>query len=201
MRTKHAPSIHPGTPAHEELVELFAQLLRALGFDTLHEHLNGTPRRLARLYAELLRGYDELDFDFTTFEPTTRDMIISKDIRFHSLCSHHLVPFFGVCHIGYIPKKEEEGGKMAGLSKIARTVQHFAARLQVQETLTQEVANFLNDRLNPLGVVVVVEATHLCQEMRGVRTSSTMITSAVRGIFLEESTGLAKSEFFRLIGK
>ncbi|HEX6685922.1 MAG TPA: GTP cyclohydrolase I FolE [Candidatus Limnocylindrales bacterium] len=151
-------------------------LLRALGQDVDSQHLEDTPRRVAAAYAELLTPQP---FALTTFlnEEGYDEMVLVRDISFQSLCQHHLLPFHGVAHVGYLPS-----ARIVGLSKLARVVEHFARRLQVQERLTQQIADCLDENLRPKGVGVVLEAEHQCMSMRGVRSPGTRtITSALCG--------------------
>ncbi len=155
--------------------------------DAVGEHVDAqgtrdTPERVARMYDELLAGY-KIDpvqlINGALFDVEYDEMVIVKDIGFHSLCEHHLLPFYGQAHVGYLPSK-----KVIGLSKIPRIVDIFARRLQVQERMTLQVATFLDDAIRPMGVGVVVEATHLCAVMRGVKKpGSVMVTSSLRGLF------------------
>jgi GTP cyclohydrolase I len=157
-------------------------ILSEIGEDADRAGLVGTPGRVRRMYGELTAGYamdpDEV-LNEAVFDVTYSEMVIVKDIPFHSLCEHHLLPFAGSAAVAYIPD-----GRVIGLSKIPRVVEMYALRLQVQERLTQQVADFLMERLAPKGVAVVVEATHLCASMRGVRKPGmVMTTSAVLGLF------------------
>jgi GTP cyclohydrolase I len=182
--------VEPDLPAAERAV---ADLLRALGKDPSHEHLADTPRRVARCYAELI---SPREFDLTTFanDEGYDEMVLAKAIPIQSLCEHHLLPFHGVAHVGYLP-----GDRILGLSKLARVVELFARDLQVQERLTQQVANWLHDNLAPKGVGVVIEAEHLCMSLRGVRaTGSRTVTSALHGLLREEPG--TRHEFFILTG-
>src|SRR4051794_28874595 len=168
-------------------------LLVALGQDPDDEHLADTPRRVAKAYAELLTPRD---FDLTTFPNTEGydELVLARDIPFESLCAHHMLPFHGVAHVGYIP-----GDRILGLSKLARVVELFGRGLQVQERLTQQVAGWLAEHLEPKGVGVVIEAEHLCMSMRGVRaTGSRTVTSAVHGLL--RTDGRSRQEFFTLTG-
>jgi GTP cyclohydrolase I len=170
-----------------------ADLLRALGQDPRRPHLADTPRRVAAAYAELLTPRA---FDLTTFpnDEGYDELILARDIPFQSLCEHHLLPFHGVAHVGYLP-----GDRIVGLSKLARVVELFACGLQVQERLTQQVADWLDDALAPRGTGVVLEAEHLCMSMRGVRASgSRTVTSAVHGLLRDDSR--SRQEFFSLTG-
>jgi GTP cyclohydrolase I len=158
------------------------EILVEIGEDPDRDGLARTPERMHRMYAELTAGYrvdpDRL-INGAVFDVDYSEMVVVKDIPFYSLCEHHLLPFFGTASVAYIPK-----GRVIGLSKVPRIVEMYARRLQVQERLTQQVADFLQERLQPQGVGVVMEATHLCAVMRGVRKPGTiMITSAVLGIF------------------
>jgi GTP cyclohydrolase I len=158
------------------------------------ESQKNTPDRIKRFMQELK---DKQDFKFTVFDNDKHynDMVILKNINFMSFCSHHLLPFTGIAHVGYIPAQD---GKICGISKLARTVDKFASMPQLQERMTYEIANFLVEKLEPEGVIVVVEATHMCISERGVKkTESIMITSAVRGIFKTDEN--VKEEFLKLI--
>jgi GTP cyclohydrolase I len=166
-----------------KIVEGVRLILEGIGEDPGREGLKGTPERVARLYAEALQGMeqDATEFFAVTFEEGHREMVLVKDIPFYSLCEHHLVPFFGLAHVAYLPGA---AGKICGLSKLARTVDVFAHRLQVQERLTGQIANTLVECLEPDGVIVVIEAEHLCMSMRGVKKpGAKTLTSAVRGAF------------------
>ncbi len=177
-------------PAAERAV---AALLRALGRDPASAHLAETPRRVADAYAELLTGRQ---FDLTTFpnDDGYDGLVLARQVPVHSLCEHHLLPFTGVAHIGYLP-----GERILGLSKLARVLELFARDLQVQERLTQQVADWLQENLAPRGVGVVVEASHLCMSLRGVRAEgSRTITSALHGALREDPR--TRAEFFALTG-
>jgi GTP cyclohydrolase I len=171
-------------------------LLDALGENPGRDGLLRTPARVAAFYAEVLAGAEDdpaahLDVQF---EMGHREMIMVRDIPFSSLCEHHLVPFIGRAHVAYIPGPD---GRITGLSKLARLVDGFAHRLQVQERLTTQVAETLVDRLNPAGVVVVIEAEHLCMTMRGVKKPGSLtVTSAVRGIFEHDAASRAEAMAF-----
>jgi GTP cyclohydrolase I len=163
-------------------------LLRALGEDPDREGLRETPERVARAYAEALAGLDQTPADVlgTRFDIEHEELILVKDIELWSYCEHHLVPFTGVAHVGYIPGPAKQ---IVGLSKLARLVDVYAKRFQVQERLTTQIADALVDALNPGGVIVVIEAEHLCMTMRGVRKpGSKTVTSAVRGQLARAST-------------
>jgi GTP cyclohydrolase I len=163
------------------------ELLAAVGEDPTREGLLNTPTRVARMYEELLGGYrtDPLKLiNGALFDVEYDDMVIVKDIEFSSLCEHHMLPFIGHAHVAYIPR-----GKVIGLSKIPRIVDMFARRLQVQERMTRQIANFLNEVLDARGVAVVVEGKHMCSMMRGVKKhDSNMTTSTMLGTFRENET-------------
>jgi GTP cyclohydrolase I len=168
-------------------------LLVALGRDPHDVHLADTPRRVADAYAELLTPEP---FDLTTFpnDEGYDELVLARDIPFRSLCQHHMLPFHGVAHVGYIP-----GERILGLSKLARVVERFAADLQVQERLTQQVADWLADQVEPKGVGVVLEAEHLCMSLRGVKAhGSRTVTSAVHGLLRDDAR--SRQEFFALTG-
>ncbi|MER5263634.1 GTP cyclohydrolase I FolE [Actinosynnema sp. NPDC002837] len=170
-----------------------ADLLAALGKDPASEHLADTPRRVADAYAEMLTPRD---FDLTTFpnEEGYDELVLARGIPVQSLCEHHLLPFQGVAHVGYLP-----GARILGLSKLARVVELFARDLQVQERLTKQVADWLQEHLVPRGVGVVVEAEHLCMSLRGVRaTGSRTVTSAMLGALRDDPR--TRQEFFALTG-
>ena len=175
--------------------ELVAEMIRRLGDDPDREGLKRTPERVAESMAFLTQGYGMKSEDVINgalFEECHRNMVLVKDIEMYSLCEHHILPFFGKVHIAYIPK-----GKIVGLSKTARLVEVFARRLQVQERLTEQIAQAMWERVEPEGVGVVVEAFHLCMMMRGVqKQNSKTITSAMRGSFLEDQK--TRDEFLRL---
>ena len=177
-------------PAAEQAV---VALLRALGRDPVDAHLADTPRRVADAFAELLTPPP---FDLTTFpnDEGYNELVMATAIPVQSLCEHHLLPFVGVAHIGYLP-----GERILGLSKLARVLDLFARDLQVQERLTQQVANWLQDNLDPRGVGVVIEAEHLCMSLRGVRArGARTTTSALHGVLREDAR--TRSEFFALSG-
>ena len=170
-----------------------ADLLVALGHDPTNEHLVDTPRRVTRAFAELLTPRA---FDLTTFpnDEGYDELVLARDIPFQSLCEHHMLPFHGTAHVGYIP-----ADRILGLSKLARVVELFSRALQVQERLTQQVADWLDENLQPKGVGVVIEAEHLCMSHRGVRAQgSRTITSAVHGLLREDAR--SRQEFFALAG-
>ena len=174
------------------------ELLAAMGEDPAREGLRETPARVARAYAELTQGLRQRPEDVlsTTFDLGHDEMVLVRDIELWSMCEHHLVPFTGVAHVGYIPA---ESGKITGLSKLARLVDVFSKRPQVQERLTTQVADALMDILEARGCIVVIEAEHLCMTMRGVRKAGARtITSAVRGVMHNAAT---RSEAMALINR
>jgi len=172
-------------------------IIEAIGEDPLREGVKGTPRRVAEMYAELFSGLDadpkaELAVDF---EEGYEEMVILRGIPFYSMCEHHLLPFYGVAHVGYIPSP---GGRVVGVSKLARVVEICARRPQLQERMTQQVADAIFEALQPAGVAVVIQAEHLCMVMRGIKKpGTTVITSSVRGNF--RSKVATRSEFLSLI--
>jgi|TARA_Y100000296_G_scaffold26582_1_gene31269 GTP cyclohydrolase I len=166
------------------------EFLELISDDPDREGLKNTPLRVAKLWTEFMSPEP---FELTTFENYEYDqMIISKGIKFHSFCEHHLIPFFGTCGIGYIPDE-----KLVGLSKLARTVDKFSRRLNTQEYMTQDIADFLWTNLKPIGLGVIVKGRHLCQEMRGIKKEGQMITSTLKGVMLDKPE--AKSEFMKLV--
>jgi GTP cyclohydrolase I len=172
--------------------------LESIGENPDRDGLRDTPARVARMYDELTAGY-HVDpaklINGALFEVEYSEMVIVKDIDFYSLCEHHLLPFYGKAHIAYLPKK-----KVLGLSKIPRIVEMFARRLQVQERMTQQIADFLEEVVKPLGVAVVVEGVHMCSMMRGVKkANATMITSALSGAF--KNNPKTRSEFMEHLGR
>lgn len=180
----------------EEIKEHYSSIISALGEDVDREGLVKTPERASKAMQFLTQGY-QMDaqkiLQSAMFKEETSNMVLVKDIELYSLCEHHILPFYGKVHVAYIPN-----GHIVGLSKIPRVVDVFARRLQVQERLTNQVLNAIQDALNPLGVAVVVEAAHMCMMMRGVEKQNSMTTtSAFTGIFKEMET---RSEFLRLIG-
>jgi GTP cyclohydrolase I len=176
--------------------ELIRQLIVSLGEDPAREGLLHTPRRVDQSLRALTSGYQANIDDIINgalFAVEYNEMVIVRDIAFYSLCEHHLLPFFGKCHVAYIPD-----GRVIGLSKIPRLVDVFARRLQVQERLTLQVAETIRDRVQPLGVAVVMEATHLCMAMRGVeKQNSLTTTSAMLGVFHEDAR--TRHEFLELL--
>jgi GTP cyclohydrolase I len=177
-------------PAAERAV---TDLLVALGQDPADPHTADTPRRVAAAYAELL---SPRPFNLTTFpnDEGYDELVLARDIPFHSLCQHHMLPFTGIAHVGYLP-----GDRILGLSKLARVVELFARGLQVQERLTKQVADWLQEHLQPKGVGVVIEAEHLCMSLRGVQAEgSRTVTSALQGLLREDHR--SRAEFFSLTG-
>lgn len=180
----------------QRLEGLFKELLEVIGEDPSREGLVKTPSRAAKAFLDFTHGYkQDLDtvLNQAVFTEEFEDMVVVRNIEMYSLCEHHLVPFFGTVHVGYIPN-----GKIVGLSKIARLVEMFSRRLQVQERLTHEVAQAIDDAINPRGVAVVIEARHLCMMSRGVeKQHSSMVTSAVLGAFRDDRA--TRQEFLDLI--
>jgi GTP cyclohydrolase I len=200
-----APDPLPARPAHLRVVrgrdgvdvpaaeQAVAALLRALGRDPVDAHLADTPRRVADAFAELLTPPP---FDLTTFpnDEGYNELVMATAIPVQSVCEHHLLPFVGVAHVGYLP-----GDRILGLSKLARVVEHFACRPQVQERLTKQVADWLADQLRPKGVGVVIEAEHSCMTLRGVQAvGSSTVTSTMLGVLREDAR--SRQEFFALTG-
>ena len=181
---------------HKAIEGAVRTILTAIGEDPDRDGLVSTPERVARMFAEVCSGLHEDPAHHlqTTFEADHDEMVMVRDIPMYSLCEHHLIPFHGVAHIAYIPGKD---GRITGLSKLARLVDGFAHRPQVQERLTSQVADALVTALDPRGVLVVVEAEHLCMSMRGVRKPGAVtVTSAVRGIFKESAPTRAEAMSF-----
>ncbi|MDR1339330.1 MAG: GTP cyclohydrolase I FolE [Prevotellaceae bacterium] len=181
-----------------QLGDLYARIIELLGEDVAREGLLKTPKRVARAMQFLTQGYD-IDptaiLNSAKFKEDYRQMVLVKDIEMYSLCEHHMLPFYGKAHVAYIPN-----GYITGLSKIARIVDAFSRRLQVQERLTLEIRDCIHNTLNPLGVAVVVEAAHMCMQIRGIqKQNSTTVTSAFTGIFLKDCR--TREEFIHLIGK
>ena len=178
----------------EEAIRL---LLEGIGEDVNREGLKDTPARVARMYEEICGGMGKSPKEHLekTFAADSNEMVIEKDITFHSSCEHHLMPFFGKVHIGYIPD-----GKVVGLSKLARTVEVYARRLQIQELMTAQIADAIMEYLQPKGVIVMVEAEHMCMSMRGVKKpGSQTVTLATRGQFSEDE-GI-KNTFLNLVSR
>jgi GTP cyclohydrolase IA len=184
------PTARIDLPAAERAAR---DLLEALGADLEHEGMRDTPRRVAAAYAELLTP---ADFNLTTFPNDEHydELVLARDIPFHSLCMHHLLPFHGVAHVGYLP-----GDRIIGLSKLARVVELFARDLQVQERLTTQVADWLEEHLAPKGVGVVIEAEHMCMSLRGVqKPGARTMTSALHGLVRDDPR--TRQEFLALAG-
>lgn len=179
--------------AREQAIET---LLMTIGEDPKREGLKDTPSRVARMYDEIFSGYSQNPIDILgrVFEEENhQEMVIVKDIQFYSHCEHHMVPFFGKVHIGYLPN-----GRVVGISKLARLVQCYAKRLQIQERMTSEIADAIETCLGAAGVAVVIEAEHLCMAMRGVKSpGTTTVTSAMRGAFKDNPE--TRAEFLELI--
>ena len=199
MNTKNlSETLLPALKEDERLESLIRNLLVELGEDPGREGLDHTPQRVASSLRFLTKGYQE-DVDQVLngalYEVAHDEMIIVRDIEVFSLCEHHLLPFFGKCHVAYIPAR-----KVIGLSKIARLVDVFARRLQIQERLTNQLAQVLMEKVNPLGVGVIIEAQHLCMVMRGVqKQNSVAVTSAMLGVFRDKKQ--TRDEFLALVRK
>jgi GTP cyclohydrolase IA len=178
--------------------QLFSGLIQEIGEDVTREGLVDTPKRAAAAFRFLNNGYNrslENVLNNAVFEADTEDMVIVKDIELYSLCEHHLLPFIGKCHVAYLPQ-----GKVIGLSKVARIIDMYARRLQIQERLTNQIATALQQAINPAGVAVVIEAKHLCMMMRGVeKQNSVMTTSSMLGLFRKQIS--TRSEFLNLINR
>jgi GTP cyclohydrolase IA len=179
----------------EEAVRL---ILEAVGEDPNREGLLDTPKRVAKMYEEVFSGLtiDPKEYFETIFSEDHEELVLVKDIPFYSMCEHHLVPFHGIAHVAYVPKD----GKVAGLSKLARVVEAVSRRPQLQERITSTVADTIMETLEPHGVMVVVEAEHMCMTMRGVKKpGAKTVTSAVRGVYVTDSN--ARREILSYIGK
>ena len=189
---EHAPATDLAAVPFRELV---AEMIRRLGDDPGRAGMLRTPERVAEAMAFLTKGYAESPetvLNDALFDEAHQNMVLVKDIELYSLCEHHLLPFFGKAHVAYVPN-----GRIVGLSKVARLVEVFARRFQVQERLTEQIAQALWETTQPQGVAVVIEAYHLCMMMRGVeKQNSKTITSAMRGVFLEDQR--TRDEFLRL---
>lgn len=183
---------------HDAIEESITNILRAVGEDPEREGLQRTPHRVAKAYDELLTGYrtdPAALINGAIFDVEYDDMVIVRDIEYYSMCEHHMLPFIGKAHVAYIPNK-----KVIGLSKIPRIVDMFAQRLQVQERMTRQIANFINDVLEPKGVAVVMDGVHMCSMIRGVKKcSSGMTTSAMLGCFRENDT--TRAEFMAHVNR
>jgi len=182
---------------HDRIARAVKEILSAIGEDPDRNGLLDTPQRVARMYAEICGGLREepathLD---TTFEVSHDEIIVVRDIPFYSICEHHLSPFFGKAHLAYLPEKD---GRITGLSKLARLVDGYAKRPQVQERLAGEIADAIDDKLSPRGTAVVIEAEHLCMSMRGIKKpGARTVTSSMRGIFRENPA--SREEVLNLI--
>jgi GTP cyclohydrolase I len=180
-----------------KIKEAISSVIKAIGEDPQREGLMGTPERIADMYNELFSGInmDAKSELIVGFEVGHREMVILRDIPFYSMCEHHLLPFYGVAHVGYIPNAE---GRVVGVSKLARVVEIFAKRPQLQERMTSQIADAICEALQPDGVAVVVQAEHLCMTMRGIKKpGSNVITSATRGLFRSRSA--TRAEFLSLV--
>ncbi|MCI0499605.1 MAG: GTP cyclohydrolase I FolE [Planctomycetales bacterium] len=174
----------------ERIEKAVLEILHAVGEDPAREGLKGTPGRVARMYAELLEGmrHEPAEHVKSIFHEQYDEIVLLRDIPFYSMCEHHLMPFIGKAHVAYLPD-----GQVLGVSKLARIVDSFARRLQLQERLTSQIADFLMQNLKPLGVAVVLEAAHSCTAIRGIRKpGATMVTSALRGIFKKDPRSRAE---------
>lgn len=179
-----------------KIQQAVAMILEAIGEDPCREGLIDTPKRVANMYEEIFAGIDSnphelLQVSFTEYHD---ELVLIKDIPLYSMCEHHFLPFYGRAHVAYIPR----GGKVVGISKLARVAEAYALRPQLQERLTSQIADCINNTLNPFGTAVVIEAEHMCMTMRGVRKPGALtVTSAVRGIF--ETRSETRAEVFSLI--
>ena len=180
-------------PCKQVIADGVSSMLKTIGSEVDAQGTADTPKRVANMYDELLEGYSINPVELLNgamFDVEYDEMVVVKDIDFYSLCEHHMLPFYGKAHVGYLPNE-----KVIGLSKIPRLVEMFARRLQVQERMTQQIASKLEELIQPAGIGVVVEAQHLCAAMRGVRKpNTTMTTSAVRGLFKKNAS--TREEFF-----
>ena len=179
----------------ERIKKAVIEIFEAIGEDPGREGLRDTPRRIAGMYAEVFSGLavDATEYLRVGFEVAHDEMVILRNIPFYSMCEHHFLPFHGEAHVGYVPD-----GRVVGISKLARTVEAFARRPQIQEVLTTQIAEAIMDCLHPDGVAVVIEAEHLCMTMRGVqKPGSRLVTSAMRGMFRQSS--VTRSEFLALV--
>lgn len=192
--TGQAETMTVGPPTDEPRIEAAVrELLAAIGEDPDRDGLLATPGRVARMYTEVTAGMreDPVEHLGTLFEADHDEIVLVRDIAFSSMCEHHMLPFMGVAHLGYVPGP---GGKVIGLSKLARLVDGYAKRLQVQERLTTQIVNAIQDAMNPVGAIVVLEAEHLCMAIRGVQKPGTLtVTSAVRGLFREDPRSRAEA--------
>ena len=181
----------------DKIRKAITSIIEAIGEDPKRGGLKGTPRRVAEMYAELFGGIDKDPQKemAVVYEEGHREMVVVRGIPFYSMCEHHLLPFYGTAHIGYIP---DEDGRIVGISKLARVVEIIARRPQVQERMTSEIADAIMDGLNPAGVAVVVQGEHMCMIMRGIKKAgSNIVTSAIRGGFRTHPE--TRAEFFSLV--
>jgi len=180
----------------EKMEDLITDILKLVGEDPNREGLVKTPHRVAKAYDYIFGGYDKDPKEAlgdALFESSSSEMVVVRDIEFYSMCEHHILPFFGRVHVAYIPN-----GKVVGLSKIPRVVDIFARRLQIQEKLTEQIADALMEAINPKGVGVVISARHMCMEMRGVeKTHASTTTSSLRGLFMKDAR--TRDEFYSII--
>ena len=182
---------------HEKIEQAVRLMLEGIGEDVNREGLKDTPARIARMYEELYCGMEEDAGEHLsrTFTADSSEMVIEKDITFYSMCEHHILPFYGKAHIAYIPD-----GKVVGLSKLARTVEVYARRLQIQEQLTGQIADALMEHMQPKGALVMIEAEHMCMTMRGIKKpGSRTVTLAKRGVF--QTDPALEERFFRMLGR
>ena len=187
--------IEPLTVDHERIKRAVVEIFEAIGEDPSREGLQDTPGRIAKMYSEIFEGLavDASDYLKVGFEVAHDEMVILRNIPFYSMCEHHFLPFHGEAHVGYVPD-----GRVVGISKLARTVEAFARRPQIQEVLTTQVVEAIMEHVKPDGVAVVVEAEHLCMTMRGVqKPGSRMVTSAMRGMF--RKSDVTRAEFLALV--
>lgn len=181
----------------EKIKSAVILLMEAIGEDPCREGLEGTPRRIAEMYAEIFSGTDKDPKEelVVGFEEGHREMVVIKDIPFYSMCEHHLLPFYGVAHVGYIPN---DTGRVVGASKLARVVDIIARRPQLQERMTTQIAEAIAEALQPDGVAVIIKAEHLCMTMRGIKKpGSNIVTSANRGLFRRKDA--TRAEFMSLV--
>ena len=179
----------------EKIRQAVRLLLEGIGEDPLREGLKDTPDRIARMYGEIFAGMEETADEHLSkrFHVSNNEMVLEKDITFYSMCEHHLLPFFGKAHVAYIPN-----GEVVGLSKLARTVEVYAKRPQLQERMTAQIADAIMEQLQPLGVIVVLEAEHMCMTMRGIKKpGSRTVTCVTRGAFVDNST--LQNTFYEMI--
>ena len=191
MKIYHAEALNDDTPVDVKLEYIYTQMLERVGEDPTRPELVRTPERAAKALQFLTQGYHQHLAEVINnalFDEAYDEMVIVKDIEFYSVCEHHLLPFFGKCHVGYIPC-----GKIIGLSKIPRIVDMFSRRLQIQERLTRQIAEAMHEALNPLGVGVIMEAQHMCMMIRGVQKQhSKTVTNVMLGAFRDEDSTRAE---------